>query len=80
MDLYHRRPEHADTRSGRDCIFCSTMDPDFASRRTIDRMVVEKLDETASSHLTEDGYVKHRIAELVKRRSMTVAAPLQKSA
>jgi hypothetical protein len=36
------------------------------------------LEDTASAHITEDGYVKHRIAELVKRRlfspSNTVSA------
>lgn len=80
MDLFHRQHEHTDTRSGRECSFCSTMDPDFATRRPIDRMVVPKLDDTASAHLTEDGYVKHRIAELVKKQAAMFAAPLQRSA
>ncbi|MGO9127020.1 MAG: hypothetical protein ACLP6G_19310 [Terriglobales bacterium] len=80
MDLYHRQAEHTDTRSGRECRFCSTMDPDFASRRPIDRMVASKLDDTASAHITEDGYVKHRILELMKKRAATFAAPLQRSA
>jgi len=80
MDRYHRKPEHTDTRNGRECAFCSIMDPDFTSRRAIDRMVVPKLDDSASAHLTEDGYVKHRIAELMKRRAVVVPAPLQKSA
>jgi hypothetical protein len=80
VDLFHRQPEHADPRSGRECSFCSTMDPDFASRRTIDRMVVPKSEDTASAHLTEDGYVKHRIAELMKKRAVTFSAALQRSA
>lgn len=80
MDLFHRQPEHTDTRSGRECSFCSSMDPNFASRRPIDRMVLHKLEDTASAHLTEDGYVKHRIAELMKRRAVTFATPLQRSA
>lgn len=80
MDRYHRKPEHTDTRSGHECRFCSTMDPDFSRRPPIDRMVLPKLEDTASAHLTEDGYVKHRIAELVKRRAVTFAAPLQRSA
>jgi hypothetical protein len=80
MDLFHRHPEHTDTRSGRDCRFCSTMDPEFASRRPMDRMVVHKLEDTASAHLTEDGYVKHRIAELIKKRAVVFNAPLQRSA
>lgn len=80
MDLFHRQHTHTDSRSGRECRFCSTMDPDFASRRPIDRMVVPKLEDSASAHLTEDGYVKHRIAELIKRRAATFPAPLQRSA
>jgi hypothetical protein len=80
MDRFHRRPEHTDTRNGRECRFCSSMDPDFTSRRPIDRMVVPKLDDTASAHLTEDGYVKHRIAELMRRRGGTIVEPLQRSA
>lgn len=80
MDGFHRQAEHADTRNGRECRFCLSMDPDFASRRPIDRMVVPKLDDTASAHLTEDGYVKHRIAELMKRRAVVVPPTLQRSA
>ena len=56
------------------------MDPEFASRRPMDRMVVHKLEDTASAHLTEDGYVKHRIAELIKKRAVVFNAPLQRSA
>jgi hypothetical protein len=80
MDLFHRRAEHSDSRSGRDCRFCSTMDPDFTSRRPMDRIVVHKLEDSASAHLTEDGYVKHRIAELMKKRAVIVPAALQRSA
>jgi hypothetical protein len=80
MDRFHRKPEHTDTRNGRECRFCSSMDPDFSRRHPIDRMVVPKLDDTASAHLTEDGYVRHRIAELVKRRAVPFVAPLQRSA
>jgi hypothetical protein len=81
MDRFHRRSEHTDTRTARDCRFCSALDPDFASRPPIDRMVVPKLEDTASAHLTEDGYVKHRIVELMRKRAAMVAAPvLQRSA
>jgi hypothetical protein len=30
--------------------------------------------DTAAAHLTEDGYVKHRIAELVRLRDSQAAA------
>jgi hypothetical protein len=36
----------------------------------MDRLVLSKLDDTAAAHLTEDGYVKHRIAELLKKRGL----------
>jgi hypothetical protein len=40
------------------------------------------LDDTAGAHITEDGYVKHRIAELMtkKRPFGTIGAALPKSA
>jgi hypothetical protein len=80
VDLFHRQHAHTDSRNGRECSFCSTMDPDFASRRPIDRMVATKQEDSASAHLTEDGYVRHRIAELVKRRAVVVPEPLRRSA
>jgi len=69
MDLFHRNSRGKDTPIGRDCQFCRRLDPEFGQRKPIDRLVQSKLDDTASAHLTEDGYVKHRIAELMKKRS-----------
>ena len=47
----------------------------------MDRLVLSKLDDTAAAHLTEDGYVKHRIAELLKKRAPgCIEAGLAKSA
>jgi len=43
-------------------------------------MVVPKLEDTASAHLTEDGYVKHRIVELMRKRAAMIAPALQRSA
>ena len=80
MDLFHRHPEHSDTRNGRECRFCSSLDPQFASRRPMDRMVLYKLDDTASAHLTEDGYVKHRIVELMRKQAAIAPAVLQRIA
>jgi len=51
---------------GRDCRFCQTMDPNFASRKPIDRLVHAQLEDTASAHLSEDGYVSHRLVELAR--------------
>jgi hypothetical protein len=47
----------------------------------MDRLVLSKLEDTAAAHLTEDGYVKHRIAELLKKRAVgCVDVSLAKSA
>jgi len=81
MDLFHRKSQGKDTRTGRDCQFCYRVDPDFIKRDPMDRLVLSKLDDTAAAHLTEDGYVKHRIAELLKKRSLGINdASLAKSA
>lgn len=63
MDFLHRRPQHSDTRTGLDCQFCARLDPDFSTRKTMDK-IVRPLHATASAHLTENGYVKHRMLEL----------------
>jgi hypothetical protein len=70
MDLFHRKSLGKDTPTGRDCQFCHRIDPDFTKRDPMDRLVLSKLDDTAAAHLTEDGYVKHRIAELIKKRAL----------
>lgn len=69
MDLFHRTSRGKDTPTGRDCEFCGQMDPDFSKRDPMDRLVLSTLDDSAAAHLTEDGYVRHRIAELSKKRS-----------
>jgi hypothetical protein len=53
-----------DTRSSRPCEFCRELDPQFPHRRPLDQMVATTRKATASAHLTEDGYVRHRILEL----------------
>jgi hypothetical protein len=63
-------------RSGRTCEFCKEFDPKFLARKVMDQMVVANREHTASAHLTEDGYVRHRILELstlVSRRPLTAA-------
>ncbi len=78
MDFFHRKSDGKNNRTGRDCQFCFRADPDFTKRNPMDRLVLSKLDDTASAHLTEDGYVKHRIAELMKKRALGMS--LAKSA
>ena len=62
-----------DTRSSRPCEFCRELDPQFPHRRPLDQMVATTRKATASAHLTEDGYVRHRILEL---RRITSRVPL----
>jgi hypothetical protein len=82
MDLFHRESLGKDTPTGRECQFCSGLDPNFAKRDPLDRLVVSNLNDTAAAHLTEDGYVRHRIAELLKKKSASsyFEANLAKSA
>jgi hypothetical protein len=62
-----------DTRSSRPCEFCRELDPKFPERRPLDQMVASNRKVTASAHLTEDGYVRHRMLEL---RQIAARAPL----
>ena len=81
MDLFHRPSRGQDTRIGRECQFCRNMDPDFLRRHPMDRLVQAKLEDVASAHMTEEGYVKHRIAELTKKQAaMTTGSVLPRSA
>lgn len=81
MDLFHRESHGQDTRNSRECQFCRQSDPNFAQRRPMDRLVQAKLEDGASAHLTEDGYIQHRIAELARKRTLPLAPEdLRKSA
>lgn len=60
-----------DTRSSRLCDFCRELDPNFLQRSAPDQMVATNRKHTASAHLTEDGYVRHRMLELSRIVSRT---------
>jgi hypothetical protein len=62
-----------DTRSSRLCEFCREFDPEFYKRRPADQIVASGRQAVASGHLTEDGYVRHRMIEL---RRIAPRAPL----
>ena len=66
MERLHLWPMH-DTRMGRDCRFCRHSDPEFENRTPTDRLVVSKQDDTAAAHMTENGYIAHRMLELQAR-------------
>lgn len=56
-----------DLRSSRPCEFCRDLDPQFHHRRPLDQMIACSRLAVASAHLTEDGYVRHRMMELARR-------------
>jgi hypothetical protein len=56
-----------DLRSSRPCEFCRDLDPQFHHRRPLDQMIACSRRAVASAHLTEDGYVRHRMMELARR-------------
>jgi hypothetical protein len=60
-----------DTRSSHLCEFCRELDPKFRERSAPDQMVAPNRKHTASAHLTEDGYVRHRMLELSRIASRT---------
>jgi hypothetical protein len=65
-----------DTPSSRLCEFCREFDGKFLERSAPDQMVATNRKCTASAHLTEDGYVRHRMLELsqIVSRTPTTAA------
>lgn len=70
MDRLHLRP-HQDTRTGRECQFCRRSDPDFGKRNPADTLVCSKQNDTAAAHVTENGYVRHRMLEIEVRLGVT---------
>jgi hypothetical protein len=43
-------------------------DPAFGKRAPMDKLVYGELNDDATAHMTEDGYVRHRILEMTRRR------------
>jgi len=56
--------KRTEARAGRLCEFCRELDPQFPQRKTADQLVTMSRKLSASAHLTEDGYVRHRMVEL----------------
>jgi hypothetical protein len=70
MERLHLRPKQ-DTRTGHDCQFCRQSDPDFGTRNPMDKLVCSRQDDTATAHMTENGYVRHRMLEIEVRLGVT---------
>jgi hypothetical protein len=68
-----RRPR-PETRTGRDCLFCRHSDPNFAMRATHYRLVTSNEDDSATAHMTENGYVQHRSLEVRIRLAVTTGS------
>ena len=58
--------KRTDSRSGCPCEFCQQLDPQFPGRNPMDQLVLPNRKHTAAAHLTEDGYVRHRVLELAR--------------
>jgi len=70
------RKKRFEVRSSHPCEFCKELDPQFPHRHPMDQEVSFNGKSSASAHLTEDGYVRHRMVELsqlASRRSRSVA-------
>jgi hypothetical protein len=64
--IHHALPSRFDARAGRPCEFCQQLDPQFPGRKPLDQMVARGRKASASAHLSEDGYVRHRVLEIRK--------------
>jgi hypothetical protein len=82
VDSYHRQQLHKDYRAGRDCRFCQQFDPEFTKRNPIDRSVQQDLEDSANSHLSENGHIRHRLSEIarLRQRGQTFEEALPRSA
>ena len=49
---------------GRECQFCQHSDPHFGKRDPLDRLVCSELNDTAAAHMSENGYIEHRLLEV----------------
>ena len=61
---YHRQSGKQDTRNSRSCSFCQQADPDFSQRRAADQAVLCGHSDSAAAHVTEEGFLRHRMVEL----------------
>ena len=66
--------KRTDSRSGCPCQFCMRLDPQFPKRKPMDQIVASNRQHTAAAHLTEDGYVRHRVLELSLLRARSSPA------
>lgn len=66
MESIHREvPQKTDAApAGIECPFCKNRDSDFSSRTALDKLVRANVRDTASAHITENGYIRHRILEI----------------
>ena len=71
MDSYHRQPQRTEQSTGRDCQFCATFDPNFGKRHPADRWVHSAPQDSATSHVSENGHVLHLMFEILKRRAQS---------
>ena len=76
---YHRKATKHETRSARICSFCQLSDPAFGSRKAVDQMILCGMLESARAHVTEEGFLRHRMAEL-RLMAARMGRPIQVAA
>ena len=69
MDSYHRQIRRTEQPTGRDCQFCAALDPNFKKRNPVDRWVLGHPQDSAISHVSENGHVLHLMFEIARKRS-----------
>jgi hypothetical protein len=74
MDSYHRQTPRNEQPTGRDCRFCAELDPNFTKRNPMDRWVQGNPQDSAISHLSENGHVMHLMFEIARRKTKTQEA------
>lgn len=56
--------------------FVDTPTLSFGERNPMDRLVCSELNDTAAAHMSENGYVRHRMLEIEVRIGVTEFGPL----
>ena len=75
---YHRQATKHETRSAHMCSFCQLTDPGFNTRKAVDQVILCGMLESARAHVTEEGFLRHRMAEL-RLMATRLGTPIQEA-
>jgi len=65
---FHRASSKHEVHGVRTCDLCGSHDPTFEQRDPLDKLIAAGAEVTARSHITENGYVRHRLVEAKLRQ------------